>query len=45
MPSGSWGNFLTGWLELGQEIWLVVSQDHQARRLRDILSFYQMKAR
>ena len=35
---------ITGWLELGQEIWLVVSQDHQARRLRDILSFYQMKA-
>ena len=36
--------FLSAWKELGQEIWLVVSQDPQARRLRDILSFYQLEA-
>ncbi|MBI5585591.1 MAG: transcription-repair coupling factor [Deltaproteobacteria bacterium] len=35
---------LSGWLELGQEIWLVVSQEHQAKRLKDILGFYQLSA-
>ena len=35
--------FLSAWKELEQEIWIVVSQDAQARRLRDILSFYQLK--
>jgi transcription-repair coupling factor (superfamily II helicase) len=33
--------FLSSWKEMGQEIRIVVSQDAQARRLRDILSFYQ----
>lgn len=35
--------FLSAWKELGQEIWLIVSQDSQARRLRDIFSFYQLE--
>ncbi len=37
-------SFLSEWKELGQEVWLVVSQDSQARRLREILSFYQLEA-
>lgn len=37
-------SFLAAWKEMGQEIRLVVSQDFQARRLRDILSFYQLEA-
>jgi transcription-repair coupling factor (superfamily II helicase) len=36
--------FLSAWKELEQEIWIIVSQDAQARRLRDILSFYQLDA-
>ena len=36
-------SFLSAWKEMGQEIWLVVSQDSQAKRLRDILSFYQLE--
>ena len=35
---------LSTWKELGQEIWIIVSQDSQARRLRDILAFYQLEA-
>jgi transcription-repair coupling factor (superfamily II helicase) len=35
---------LRGWLDWGQEIWLVVSQEHQAQRLKDILGFYQVSA-
>jgi transcription-repair coupling factor (superfamily II helicase) len=35
---------LKGWMDLGQEVWLVVTQDSQARRLRDILAFYQIEA-
>ena len=37
-------SLLSGWLELGQEIWLVVSQEHQAKRLKDILTFYHLNA-
>ncbi|MEW6186670.1 MAG: transcription-repair coupling factor [Thermodesulfobacteriota bacterium] len=36
--------YLKAWKELGQEIAVVVSQEPQARRLRDILSFYQLEA-
>jgi transcription-repair coupling factor (superfamily II helicase) len=36
--------FLSSWKEMEQEIWIIVSQDSQARRLRDILSFYQLEA-
>ena len=36
-------SFLSAWKEMGQEVWLVVSQDSQAKRLRDILSFYQLE--
>jgi len=36
--------YLKSWEEMGQEVWIVVSQDQQARRLRDILSFYQLEA-
>ncbi|MBI4768319.1 MAG: transcription-repair coupling factor [Deltaproteobacteria bacterium] len=38
------GAFLSAWKEMEQEIWIIVSQDPQARRLRDILSFYQLEA-
>ena len=37
-------SFLSAWKELGQEIWIIVSQGSQARRIRDILSFYQLEA-
>lgn len=37
--------FLSTWKELGQEIWIIVSQDSQARRLREILAFYQTRGR
>jgi transcription-repair coupling factor (superfamily II helicase) len=36
--------YLKAWKELEQEIVIVVSQEPQARRLRDILSFYQLEA-
>lgn len=36
--------YLKSWEELGQEVWIVVPQDQQARRLKDILSFYQLEA-
>ncbi len=38
------GELLTSWQDLGQEVWLVVSQDPQARRLQEILSFYRIEA-
>jgi transcription-repair coupling factor (superfamily II helicase) len=41
---GELARLLGGWLELQQEIWLVVSQEHQAQRLKDILGFYQLSA-
>jgi transcription-repair coupling factor (superfamily II helicase) len=41
---GELARLLTGWLDLGQEVWLVVSQEHQAQRLKDILGFYQVAA-
>lgn len=36
--------FLAAWKEMGQEIWIIVSQDSQAKRIRDILSFYHLEA-
>jgi transcription-repair coupling factor (superfamily II helicase) len=36
--------FLGAWKEMGQEIRLVVAQDLQAKRLRDILTYYQLEA-
>src|SRR4030042_389331 len=36
--------FLAAWKEMGQEIWIIVSQDSQAKHLRDILSFYHLEA-